>query len=136
MAPRPPGQARKASHNPQGAPPGTMRAAPMRARIQRVLKDSPVKCMAMVGVALLTLGLFRDCRLGSKEWKQCGGWTRDSAAGDFPRFDLRLRGGLDDTLYQGGVPKARLIRYRYRVMDDEIYVESLDGERWTRYCSK
>jgi len=103
-------------------------------RSHHILKSRPGKVVSVMAGILVGLGPFRDCRLGSRRWKICD--AESGVAGDFPGFDFRLRAGLRDILYTDGIPRARLVTYRFRIFDDVIEVESLDGVRRSRYCSK
>jgi len=103
----------------------------------RFLNRKTLGIFGILAAISLALGFLRDWRIGSKAWKLCAGPPGErGVAGDFPRFDLRLRGGFGDTLYVDGIPQVRLMKYRYYVLGEHIQVESFDHTKWSSYCSK
>ena len=76
---------------------------------------------------------FRSYRIGSQHWK----YSDDAAIlGDFPKIDFKIHSLFNDTLYQNGTPVAKIVSYQYRITDDVMTIESIDGKELGRYCSK
>ena len=91
--------------------------------------------LIILAIILVVVGykFFRDYRIGSRDWKACGG---EAIVGDFPSFDYNFFHLDNDTLYQNGQPVALRIDYQHRLSDDVLDVASLDGKLKGRYCSK
>ena len=79
---------------------------------------------------------FRSYRISSQSWKYSDG----AYFGDFPEFDANFSEVFNDTLYQSGVPVAKLIDYQFRIVDDVILIETIketmSRDKVGRYCSK
>jgi hypothetical protein len=79
----------------------------------------------------------RDCRLSFNQWKHCGSEPGQTAfLGDWVQFNWKLPGIFNDVLYVGGKPAARLVKYHFRLVDDILDIESLDGTQKSSYCGK
>lgn len=95
---------------------------------------SRLKRTGIIALALiLSYFGFRTYRIGSKDWKYCSG---SAILGDSYSFDFSLVSIFTDKLYCNGEPCVKLINYSYRILDDQIQIESLEGEQRGIYCSK
>ena len=96
-----------------------------------------VRALGVVLVLFVMVVYARDCRMSFNQWRLCAGEPAESAfLGQYVNFSWNASGIFSDTLYAGGKPAARLVKYYFHLTDDAIVVESLDGAKRARYCGK
>ncbi len=96
-----------------------------------------LRAVAVLAVLFGIVVYARDCRVSFNQWKHCGGSPgQPGILGDWVHFDWNPRGIFSDELRVDGKPAARLLKYHFRLVDDELEVASLDGTTTSRYCGK
>ena len=78
--------------------------------------------------------VFRQYRIGSGWYKHSGGDM--VLEGDVQVFEANYLNLFSNGVYKDGRKCATLVSYTFRLVDDEIVLESLDGKLKGRYCSK
>jgi hypothetical protein len=97
------------------------------------MKQRTKKIVFILVLVIVCYFCFRSYRIGTQAWK----YSEDAALlGDIAEFDFKIISIFNNQLYSNGVPVAILVNYQYRIMDDVIVVESIDGKWVGKYCSK
>lgn len=92
------------------------------------------KVVLIAAIAYVIYVLFGTYRIGSQQWKYTDGHP---ILGDVGVLDYNLYGFLSGNIYANGQPIAKLVDYKFRLVDDIIVLESLDNKKArSRYCSK